>query len=172
MASARSKSRLKVGARVKVCVDHHTDILADMGLFGPGRNLLNDVWMFGTITATHPSTCTIDLPAAECKLSFKKEAVFLVKKDEQFPVVYVLFGERIQAVVGIQWSDALLPEDYYHTEQEAIDAVEEARSENGENPCSTNDSSASPVQPINQLESTTQQSNDDDDTSAFNSVRT
>ena len=70
----RSGGRIRIDYHVKVYMGNQTDILNDMGLFGPGGDLLTDVWMHSAVTATSVNysitgciqlyKCSVKLPSA------------------------------------------------------------------------------------------------------------
>ena len=130
MASGRRRgARIRVGARVKVCMDNHTDILTDMGICGPDDSLLSDIWMYGTVTETSFNNYKVKLPAArtedeECVLSFPKAKV-LVPAGPDPPDTYVVFGDEIKTLSGLVIGGNLLSADYFDSLANAKKRVHE-----------------------------------------------
>ena len=62
--NARHRSRIRVGSRVKVCMDHQRDILSDMNIQGPDGNLLQNIWMHGTVSSISSNYYSVKLSTA------------------------------------------------------------------------------------------------------------
>ena len=111
--ASRSRVRLGIGSRAKVCMDNNSDILEDMGICGPDGVPLKNTWMHGTVVAKSANYFTIKLPAAEETMDFPKEKVIATNKDEDPPPAYVLFPTKVKKVFGLQLPENKWPEDYY-----------------------------------------------------------
>ena len=74
--SRAEQRRVTVGSKVRVCVDHMKDVMADMELFDVKGNVLtDDVHMFGTVKSRTHNHYLINLPAAEDEFQFSKENI-------------------------------------------------------------------------------------------------
>ena len=118
----RRAERIRAGTCVKVCVDHQTDLLIDMGLIGKDDSPISDVWMYGNVRTVTKNHYDVDLPAAETDIFFIKEKVLRVDSGYECPAMYVLFGASIKHVKGIQLTGEFLPQDYF-TSLEAAQAA-------------------------------------------------
>ena len=99
--SARSAKRLAVGSRVKVCCNDKKTLLEDMGIKGPGGQVLKDVWMYGTVQSVSKFHFSVQLPAAEETIAIVKEKVFETEEEDP-DALHVLFDDgTIKEVHGL-----------------------------------------------------------------------
>ena len=122
----RRRCDLQIGVRVKVCVDERTELLNDMGILGPDKKTLKNVWMYGTVKSQTANHWNVQLPAAEECLPLLKGTVALVSNDYRCPSLYVLFGDHIKTVTGLQFADGFLPADYFDSMEDAKTALQNA----------------------------------------------
>ena len=111
--ASRSRVRIEIGSRAKVCMDNNGDVLEDMGIIGPDGAPLKNTWMYGTVVAKSRNYFTLKLPAAEQNMVFPKEKVLGLNNEEDPPPTYVLFPTKVKKVFGLQLPKNIWSEDYY-----------------------------------------------------------
>ena len=121
----RSRVRIEVGSRVKICLDKRSNLLFDMGLQNTDGSCLKNVWMHGTVTKKMSNYYALQLPAAEDTLTIPAEQVFALKDEEAPRNLHVVMDGNVKTVCGLQLPANSVPKDYYYDVSEAQNIVQE-----------------------------------------------
>ena len=142
--SSRSRRGFDVGSLVKVCVNDRSELLEDMGLRCPDGNILQNVWMHGTVASISKNRYHVQLPAAEETIAFLREKVFEAKEDAP-ATLHVLYDDNtIKEVDGLVLPKYFYPKDYFASREDAQEMMQHRASKVQKKPVTDNNEAADP----------------------------